>query len=71
MPSSSNTCNTPMWAKPRAAPPPSARPNLGIFLGGGGVVGATGGELSVTGSTGLTGGGTVAQAASKTSTQAR
>jgi len=38
MPASSSTWITPMWAKPRAAPPPSARPmrgGLGGFGGGG------------------------------------
>ena len=41
MPASSSTWITPMCAKPRAAPPPSARPMRGGFGGGGGDGAAT------------------------------
>jgi hypothetical protein len=43
-----------MWAKPRAAPPPKAKPKVGIFFGAG---------TWATGSGGLTAGGGDAQAA--------
>src|SRR5206468_9167652 len=33
MPASSSTCNTPMWASPRAAPPESATPTFWAWAG--------------------------------------
>jgi len=46
MPLSSSTWITPMWANPRAAPPPSARPmrgGLGTGLGGASIGAGAGG----------------------------
>jgi hypothetical protein len=71
---------TPMWAKPRAAPPPSARPMRGGFgsgrmtTGGTGGTGSTsGGGVSGGGVTGAVGGagGTVWHAVSKTTISAQ
>ena len=39
IPDSSNTWITPMWAKPRAAPPPSARHSRGALRTAGAAVG--------------------------------
>jgi len=59
-PFSSSAWITPMWAKPRAAPPPSARPMRGRRGGGGG---AGGGGAAATGEGEDTGGGALAQPA--------
>jgi hypothetical protein len=59
IPLSSNTWITPMCEKPRAAPPPSARPMRGGF-GGGFAAGAGGGSAGGT-STGATGGTAIAR----------
>ena len=49
MPASSSTWITPMWAKPRAAPPPSAKPMRGGLGSFGGAAGAGLGVDAVTG----------------------
>jgi hypothetical protein len=43
MPCADSVRSTPIWAKPRAAPPPSARPMLGRSR-----VGRSGGALALT-----------------------